>query len=47
MIMFEIEGLDNLMKQLKEAELALSNLDGELGNVRFDADDPTDAQRVP
>jgi hypothetical protein len=37
--MFEITGLDELQKQLKEAERALSELDGELAVVNFDSND--------
>ena len=38
--MIKIKGLDDLSKQLKEAENALSGLDGELGSVNFDPNDP-------
>jgi len=38
--MFKINGLENLQKNLKEAENALAELDGELGVVNFDAGDP-------
>jgi hypothetical protein len=36
----KITGLDNLSKQLKDAQKALEGLDGELGAVKFDPDDP-------
>jgi len=38
--MLKITGLDKLQKELKEAEHALSELDGELGVVNFDPHDP-------
>lgn len=38
--MFKITGLDKLQKNLKDAERALSELDGELGVVNFDPNDP-------
>lgn len=38
--MFKITGLDKLQKELKEAERALSELDGELGVINFDPHDP-------
>jgi hypothetical protein len=38
--MLKITGLDKLQKELKEAEQALNALDGELGVVNFDPQDP-------
>ena len=38
--MFKITGLNKLQKNLKDAERALSELDGELGGVNFDPNDP-------
>ncbi len=38
--MLKITGLDKLQKELKEAEQALNELDGELGVVNFDPHDP-------
>lgn len=38
--MFKITGLDKLQSDLKEAERALSELDGELGVVNFNPHDP-------
>ena len=38
--MFKIEGLDKLQKELKQAEKAFQELDGEFGQVRFDPHDP-------
>lgn len=38
--MFKIEGLDKLQGELQRAQDALGELDGELGSVSFDADDP-------
>jgi hypothetical protein len=39
-MMIKITGLDELQKQLKEAEDVLSQLDGELGTVQFNPGDP-------
>lgn len=36
----KISGLDSLQKSLGEVEKALAELDGELGSVSFDPDDP-------
>jgi len=38
--MFKITGLENLQKNLRDAENTLSELDGELGVVNFDPSDP-------
>lgn len=38
--MFNITGLDKLQRELSEAQLALSELDGELGRVNFNPHDP-------
>lgn len=38
--MFKIKGLDKLQRDLKRAQDALGELDGELGSVSFDPDDP-------
>lgn len=38
--MLKITGLDKLQKDLDEAQLALSELDGELGTVSFNPHDP-------
>lgn len=38
--MLKITGLDKLQKDLKNAEQALNELDGELGVVNFDPHDP-------
>lgn len=38
--MLKITGIDKLQKDLKEAEQALNELDGELGVVNFDPHDP-------
>lgn len=38
--MFKIEGLDALQRELQEAQAALEGIDGELGTVNFDPDDP-------
>lgn len=39
--MIKISGLDQLALQLEQAQEALGELDGELGTVRFDPDDPS------
>lgn len=36
----KITGLDNLTKQLEQAEKAFAQLDGEVGTVNFDSQDP-------
>lgn len=36
----KISGLDGLTKQLKEAQKALAALDGQIGTVNFDPNDP-------
>src|SRR5262249_52281658 len=36
----KINGLDDLQRQLKEAQTALAGIDGELGTVSFDPEDP-------
>lgn len=36
----KISGLDGLSRQLEDAQKALSELDGELGTVKFNPDDP-------
>lgn len=38
--MLKITGLDKLQKELKKAEQALNELDGELGVVNFDPHEP-------
>lgn len=38
--MLKITGLDKLQKELKQAEKALKELDGELGVVSFDPHEP-------
>ncbi|MFA6014448.1 MAG: hypothetical protein WC742_05225 [Gallionellaceae bacterium] len=38
--MFNISGLDELHKQLTDAQRAMESLDGELGSVNFDPNDP-------
>ncbi len=38
--MFKITGLDNLSRDLEDAQKAISAMDGELGSVRFDPHDP-------
>lgn len=38
--MFKIEGLDKLQRELDEAVKALEQVNGDLGSVSFDPDDP-------
>ncbi|WP_419826889.1 hypothetical protein [Sphingomonas sp.] len=38
--MFEIKGLDKLSRDLEAAQQAFAELDGELGTVNFNAEDP-------
>ena len=38
--MFNITGLDQLTKQLEQAQTAFEELDGDLGEVNFDPHDP-------
>lgn len=38
--MFKITGLDQLTKQLEQAQQAIGELDGELAAVSFDPNDP-------
>lgn len=39
-LMFNITGLDELSRQLTDAQKAMEALDGELGTVKFDPNDP-------
>lgn len=41
--MVKITGLDKITRQLKEAQQALAEIDGKLGEVRFD---PADAESI-
>jgi hypothetical protein len=43
---FKIEGLDHLDKSLKELSQAFGSLEGEIGHVRFNPDDPHDVERA-
>ena len=38
--MFKIKGLDKLQRELQRAQDALGELDGELGSVSFNPEDP-------
>lgn len=38
--MIKISGLDQLTRQLDEAQEAIADLDGDLGTVNFDPNDP-------
>lgn len=41
-----ISGLDTLSRQLADAQSALEALDGELGSVSFDPNDPASIERA-
>lgn len=38
--MFKIEGLDQLTRDLEQAQKAMEGIDGELGTVKFNPHDP-------
>jgi hypothetical protein len=38
--MIKIEGLDELTRDLEQAQQAMKEMDGELGTVNFDPEDP-------
>lgn len=38
--MFKVDGFDKFQKELKQAQLAVREVQGELGTVQFDAQDP-------
>ncbi|WP_322885749.1 hypothetical protein U8C32_21645 (plasmid) [Sinorhizobium medicae] len=42
----KITGLDKLSRQLKDAEKAISELDGQLGTVTFTPDDPASIENA-
>ncbi len=44
--MIKITGLDELSRQLSDAQKALEVLDGELGTVSFDHNDPASIERA-
>lgn len=44
--MIKIEGLDKLQRQLKDAERAFQELDGEMGSVTFDPNDPASIEQA-
>lgn len=44
--MIKIEGWDKLQRQLKDAERAFQELDGELGSVTFDLHDPASIEHA-
>lgn len=44
--MFKIEGLDELTRQLSEAEQAIASIDGDLGAVNFDPHDLASIERA-
>lgn len=38
--MFKIEGLDQLTRNIEQAQKAMAGIDGELGTVKFNPHDP-------
>jgi hypothetical protein len=44
--MLKIEGLDQLARQLSEAEKVIASIDGELGSVNFYPNDPESIERA-
>lgn len=44
--MLKISGLDQLSRQLADAQKALESLDGELGTVNFDPNDPASIEEA-
>ncbi|HHR6443371.1 MAG: hypothetical protein LBE52_13905 [Providencia sp.] len=44
--MLKVTGLDKLQKDLKVAQLALNELDGNLGTVHFDPQDPASIENA-
>lgn len=44
--MFKIEGLDSLTRQLEEAQQAIAGLDGDLGTVQFNPNDPASIEQA-
>jgi ssDNA-binding replication factor A large subunit len=46
MIKINIQGLDKLQRELKEAERAFSSLDGTITTLQFNPDDPASVQRA-
>ena len=44
--MFKITGLDKMQRELKQAQDALKELDGDLGSVSFDPEDPASIEHA-
>jgi hypothetical protein len=44
--MLKITGLDKLQRDLEQAQKALEAIDGELGRVRFDPNDPSSIENA-
>jgi len=42
----KIKGLDKLAKDAEQASKAMKNLDGDLGGVKFDPNDPASIERA-
>ena len=44
--MFKVTGLDKLTKELEDAQRALAEIDGDIGNVSLDPHDPASIERA-
>lgn len=44
--MFKVSGLDKLTKELEDAQRALAQIDGDIGNVSLDPHDPASIERA-
>jgi hypothetical protein len=44
--MFEIKGLDKLMRELEQFSKAMGELDGDICEVRFNPDDPASIEQA-
>ncbi len=44
--MFKVTGLDKLTKELDDAQRALAEIDGDIGNVSLDPHDPASIERA-
>lgn len=44
--MLKVQGFDKLQRQLKEAQKALQDFDGQLGEVKFDPENPGSIQQA-
>ena len=44
--MFKVTGLDKLTKELEDAQRALAQIDGDIGNVSLDPHDPASLEQA-